>query len=594
VGLALSEAAMRYVGLGLAVIPLHPKSKKPVFEDWTSIQRADTGTVQKWWHNNPNANIGILTGPKSGVFVLDVDTKDHGEITFDSLTMEHGRFPETWQQVTGTGGFHLFFRYPNFPVHNVRSLFPGIDIRGEGGQVVAPPSVHPDTGKTYEWDGIQDIEKQPIAEAPMWLLEILQARNQSKGKPAAQVPAKIPAGVRHPTLLSIAGMLRRLGLDQDEIYPTLRAVNDRRCDPPKDDREVRGIAESIIRYRPVDHNLYSTATALWRLKGKAQAEQDRRTEKLKTTSMDGLSVYRSELSGPPDIIERMLYNGLTIMAGRAKAGKSFLALQLAISVALGTQALGGRKVTRPGGVVYYSLEMGENRTADRMRKLLEHEQIALQNLDFIWDCLPMNSGGMEQMDLLLDMKKPNLVVIDTFLGFVKGQAKDGGDILRDQYSEIERVKKLADKHDTAMLLVHHTRKGNKADAADAGVELVAGTTGVTAACDSVWIFRKQAEESFVLDITGRDVEEQSLAMKFDRNPMGWKIIGDAADVRLANEEMDVLKILVADGAITASKVASRLRVGHTKALDILSRLDRDGRVVRQVSGTYRAIMRANE
>lgn len=595
-GRALMEAALRYAGLGMAVVPLWPKTKKPMFDKWTNIERADTNTVARWWHATPDANVGIMTGPKSGVFVLDVDPKNHGEIAYDNLTAEHGRFPDTWRQVTGTGGFHLFFRYPNFLVRNSAELFPGIDIRGDGGQVVAPPSIHPETGRSYEWDGMDEIETQPIAEAPVWLLDLLASRNEGGARganakqPLGQILAKIPEGVRHPTLVSVAGMLRRVGLTSDEIYPTLEIINRTRCEPPKATQVVRQIADSMMRYRPVDHELYRTASELWRLKGKAQVEQDRKMERLKIAPKDGLSVYRSELQGPADLIERMLHDGLTILAGKPKSGKSFIALQLSISVALGTLALGGRAVTRPGGVVYYSLEMGENRTADRMRKLLEQEQVSLQNVDFVWDCLPMNSGGIEQLDLFLEAKKPNLVVIDTFLGFVKGQSNERGDLLRGQYSEVEKIKKLSDKHQTAILLVHHTRKSGKSDDGEAGIDLVAGTGGVTAACDAVWIFRKAPDDMFNLDITGRDVEEQSLALKFERDPLGWRIVGDAALVRQAGEDEFILKMLLDEGPMNPSKLGGKLRCSPRRAGDILVRLDREGRVAQQSSGAYRAVV----
>lgn len=125
----LSGSALRYARLGLCVIPLEVRKKKPMFSNWPDVATKDAAIVERWWKQTPEANVGILTGRKSGVFVLDVDTKNGGEETYDSLLMKHGQFPDTWRQITGGGGFHLFFRYPAFPVRNCTSLFPGIDIR---------------------------------------------------------------------------------------------------------------------------------------------------------------------------------------------------------------------------------------------------------------------------------------------------------------------------------------------------------------------------------------------------------------------------------------------------------------------------------
>lgn len=584
------NAALRYSKLGLAVVPLIPGKKRPLFENWTNLEWANDDTVKRWWASTPTANVGILTGRKSGLFVLDVDTKNNGDLTYESLVSQHGKFPSTWQQTTGTGGFHLFFRYPSFPVNNHGGLFAGIDIRGDGGQVVAPPSIHPDTGRTYEWDGMAEIENTPLAEAPPWLLEILDHKGGTN-KPLFMTPEKIPHGVQHHTLLGLAGMMRRIGMSASEIEPALQMVNTNRCEHPGPPENIRKIADSMMRYRPADHNLYSTATKLWRLTRKAEHDQQRELERLSVVPIDGLAVYRSQLPGPSMVIDRMLYNGLTILAGKSKAGKSFLALQIALSTAMGNEVFGDRQVLRPGGVIYYSLEMGENRTSVRMRQLLDREYVTLQNLEFIWDCLPMTGGGLAQLDLLLESKKPNLVIIDTFLAFVKGKSKEGGDVLRDQYGEIDTIKKLADKHHTAFLLVHHTRKSSAGkNDNDGGVDLVAGSRGVTAACDAIWIFQKQPDEYFSLEITGRDVEEQKLALKFNKSPFGWKLLGDADDVRLRSEEEEVLKLLVTQGPQKEQKVGAMMKTTTMKALEILIRLHRDGRVGKHSGGSYYAVI----
>jgi hypothetical protein len=585
------EAALKYANMGLSVIPLHERSKKPMFNNWPEIATKDQSTISRWWASAPGANVGIVTGAKSGVFVFDVDTKNHGEIAYDGLLAEHGRFPETWQQVTGSGGFHLFFRYPAFPIKSRAGIFPGIDIRGDGGQVVAPPSIHPN-GNRYEWDGLADINSSQVAEAPAWLLELLDDRDKSK-QPLV-IPEKIPHGVQHQTLVSLAGMMRRLGLTEQEIAPTLQTVNKTRCEKPGPTDNIDQIAHSMMRYRPNDSNLYSTSTKLWRMTRKIEADQERELQRLAVSPMDGLAVYRSQLPGPSMIVDRLLYNGLTILAGKSKLGKTFVGLQIALSVAMGTDVLNDRQVIRPGGVVYYSLEMGENRMGARMRSLLDVEHVTLQNLTFVWDCLPMAAGGIDQLALLLESKKPNLVVIDTFLAFVKGKGKEGGDVLRDQYAEIDTIKRLADKYETAILLIHHTKKAGKFESG-AGVDLVAGSRGVTAACDAVWIFQKDPEgEVFSLEITGRDVEEQKLALQFRKEPLGWRIIGDMQNVLVANEERDALTILASDGALSPSKLGQRLKVGSIKAAEILVRLHKDGRVTKQSNGTFLALPEGRE
>lgn len=583
------EAAKRYASLGLAVVPLMKRSKKPIFTDWTNLPRADGALVERWWSSTPEANIGILTGQKSGVFVLDVDSKNGGNDTYSELLAQHGQMPDTWEVMTGNGGRHCYFRFPAFDVRNVAGLLPGIDIRGTGGQVVAPPSIHPETGRRYEWDGLREIEETPIAEAPPWLIDLLVKHNKPEFKTARTVPDKIHAGVRNSTLVSLAGSMRRLGLNEQEMLPTLLQVNRERCEPPEAEAAIHTIAHSMMRYRPADRELFITAARLWKLTKKSELEHQQKLQQLKIDPKDGLAVYRSQLVGAAPVIDRLLYNGLTIFAGKSKIGKSFVALQLALAVAMASPALGQRTVMRPGGVIYYMLEMGENRTSSRLRQLLASEDITLQNIDFVWECLPMSRGGMEQLGMLIEGKKPSLVIIDTFTAFAQGkQGSPSGDILREQYSEIDKLRKLAEAHDTAILLVHHTRKSGAFDTGAEGVDMVAGSRGVTAACDSVWILRKQQDESFVLDIVGRDVEEQCLAMKLEREPVGWKIIGDAESVRQSSEDAEVLAIIASEGNATAAKIGSLLRMQRQKTEAVLARLHRDGMIGKRHTGSYYA------
>lgn len=149
--------------------------KKPVDSDWTRAPRADVDLVRSWQADG--FNLGVRTGKISGVFVLDVDTKHDGPAHLEALQAEHGILPDTYTVRTGSGGLHFYFRLPDFEVRNDQSGFiaPGVDIRGEGGQVVAPGSVHPDTGQEYAI-----INDAKIAQAPEWLLAALRGREEAR------------------------------------------------------------------------------------------------------------------------------------------------------------------------------------------------------------------------------------------------------------------------------------------------------------------------------------------------------------------------------------------------------------------------------
>jgi hypothetical protein len=579
-----AEAALRYAKLGLAVVPLKPKGKRPMFENWPEVATADIGVVSRWWQQNPNANVGIATGQKSRVFVLDVDVAKGGEESYEGLVAKHGRFPDTWQQITGSGGFHLFFRYPNFRIGNAAGIFPGIDIRGDGGQVVAPPSIHPDTGRQYEWDGLREIEQAPLAEAPAWLLDILQVRTSGGGRSAhLPVALEIPEGTRHETMLALAGMMRRLGLDPEEMIPTMMAVNSRRCRPPEPDRNIRSVAESMTRYRPSDADLFTTANRLWRVTKARECEAQREREKNQVEIVDGLTVYRAPAQDQRCVIDNLLFHGLTVFAGRPKVGKSWLTLQMALDVARGARFLGGLDVLFPGKVVYCALEESAARTSGRMHKLLPVEEVQLQNISMVYALAPLMSGGLEQLDQLLENQHPNLVIVDTFLALVGGGGKSK-DVLRSEYREIDVLTKLARARNTAIVLVHHLRKPM---GGEGGIDAVAGSTGVTAAADAIWTLRREDPETCILDVVGRECEEQSLALRFKSDgEVGWGLIGDGRAVKDMRDEGEILKLLEHEGALTVQKVSTLLRLNANHVRSVLYSMRERNLVGRNGSGSF--------
>jgi hypothetical protein len=153
--------------------------KHPVHGKWQEKATTDPDTITQWWRYRPNANIGIATGEASGIFALDVDPDNDGFETLEKLEGEHGALPATWAVETGSGGLHYYFQWPGFDLRNsAGKLGPGLDTRGNGGQVVAPPSV---SGK-----GPYVSSKTPvIAEAPAWLLDMLRPAPPRPTAPAA-------------------------------------------------------------------------------------------------------------------------------------------------------------------------------------------------------------------------------------------------------------------------------------------------------------------------------------------------------------------------------------------------------------------------
>ena len=204
----------------------------------------DPQTIRAWWRRYPLANIGIGTGPESGLVVVDIDPRNGGHP--DRLP---GKMPLTPKVRTGGGGWHFYLGHPGNGVKFPKELpdCKGVDLKARGGFVVAPPSLHV-SGRPYTWE----IPPTSVAVAPIppWLRELMEREESSHATSPPQGGSLIPTGKRNNALTSLAGSMRRRGMTEEEIAVALVAVNAGRCDPPLPEAEVRRIAVSVGNYTP--------------------------------------------------------------------------------------------------------------------------------------------------------------------------------------------------------------------------------------------------------------------------------------------------------------------------------------------------------
>src|SRR5262245_9095525 len=172
----LRDAALTYMESGWSVFPLRPREKVPLkgmaVAQFQRVSPADERLIRDWWRVY-EFNVAVATGAISDLFVWDCDTA-----AAYHETVERG-IPNTRIAQTGKG-YHFYFKYPDFPVGNRAKVCTGVDVRGDGGYVVAPPSVHP-SGEQYRW--LDD--KAPVLPAPSWILALLKAKKtvRTAGKP---------------------------------------------------------------------------------------------------------------------------------------------------------------------------------------------------------------------------------------------------------------------------------------------------------------------------------------------------------------------------------------------------------------------------
>jgi len=255
------KSALRAARLGLNVLPLHwvkrgrctcgkpacsspgkhPRTPRGVYDATT-----DNGQIRRWWSDYPDANIGIATGSTSGVFAIDIDRRHGGFETLKKFQKKYGRLPTGPVSRTGGGGLHFFFACPDVPIRNKVGVLPGIDVRGEGGLVVGPGSVHP-SGKRYLWKFGKSPRKVDFPQCPAPLLELISGLPY---KDRQSVKGMITEGNRHSTFVSLAGVMRSRGVSGEAIEAALLEDNQQRCEPPLPEDEVCNIARSVSRYAP--------------------------------------------------------------------------------------------------------------------------------------------------------------------------------------------------------------------------------------------------------------------------------------------------------------------------------------------------------
>jgi len=243
------DAALAYRRSGWSFVPIAPREKRPLVP-WTDFQHrtASEAEIRAWFARWPDANVGIVTGAVSGLVVIDIDPQHGGAESIRQIEQEHGALPETVEVETGGGGRHLYFRHPGRPVGNRVGLAPGIDLRADGGLVVAPPSRHP-SGRLYRFVRGRDPGATPLAPLPEWFLAKVGAAEH--GHPVAYWRSLLRAGVRegnrNNAIASLTGHLLWHGVDPQVVTELLLCWNAVRAEPPLPTDEVVRTVESIRR-----------------------------------------------------------------------------------------------------------------------------------------------------------------------------------------------------------------------------------------------------------------------------------------------------------------------------------------------------------
>ncbi len=503
------ETALGYAARGWSVLPLHSiangrctcgrdncssAGKHPRTVHGVKDASCDPATIRAWDWNS--ANVGIATGAISSLVVIDIDPRHGGFQAALDLVPKHGEFPKTLEVKTGGGGFHLYFKHPGGRVANSSSkIGAGIDVRGDGGFVVAPPSLHT-SGSRYQWRDIS-AELQPL---PAWISGT-QAERPAPVPPdagahwLAQALSRVTEGNRNDTGLWLACQLRDAGIDESQA--TLAMLKYAAACPaganPYTPEEAMATCRSAYSAPP---------------RGPARAKiqsvsQPPIAAQPKPICAGDLVVSYPELL-PPVIQDLLRMCELMNIIGASKARKSWMVLCLALSVACGRPWL-GRFPVEIGDVLLIDNELHPQTLARRLKTVAQAMGLSLADYADRLHVEPLR-GRLQDLYSLgryfeqIDAGSYRLIILDAFYRFLPaGTDENDNGAMANLYNVLDAH---AQRLQCSFVLIHHASKGSQADknVTDVG----AGAGSMARATDTHLVIRPHEEENVVvLDCAAR-------------------------------------------------------------------------------------------
>ena len=463
--MSVLQTALAYAKRDIRVIPIKQGEKRPPMQGWQNAATSDPTTITQWFEGQfKDCGLGIATGAFRDRYLIVIDIDDRpeyrGSDTLADLEQLHGKLPDTVEVITGTGGRHIYF-LTDLPIRNEASgrLGQGIDIRGVGGQVLAPPTRHPN-GKTYEWaEGISIATQRP-ADMPLWMVMILTEKQTDDIPITYESTTNILTEETGPAARYCAATTwpELLRADGWTLAHTDQTGESHWVRPGKDIREgtsattgwqgrdilkvfttsITGLpAGTYTRFgytAAMHHQGDRSAFAKHLLQqGKAliPVQQPNITDNILINWTD---FWNQTFPAEDWLIEPIIpRNQLVVIFAPGGTGKSLLALYIAAGLATGRNLFG--KDNNPVNVLYMDYEMQQSQLHERLTAMGYNKDTDLTRLHYA--SLPPIASldkpeGAKQICDIARACQAELVIIDTFSRAVEG-AENEADTVRNFY-----------------------------------------------------------------------------------------------------------------------------------------------------------------
>ncbi|MFI5935765.1 AAA family ATPase [Actinoplanes sp. NPDC051494] len=301
------------------------------------------------------------------------------------------------------------------------------------------------------------------------------------------------------------------------------------------------------------------------------------------TSWTAADIMAMEFAPPKWAVPGVLSEGVNLLCGPPKVGKSWMSLGLGLDVAMGGKAFGAIDVD-PGPVLYLALEDTARRLQNRLGKVLAGRP-APAALTLATECPPLPQGGAQAIAAWLDRHRDaRMVIIDVFAK-LRGNSAPGDSAYDADYKAVGRAKQVADDYGVAFVLVHHVRKAGSDDF----LTEVSGTNGLAGAADATLVLKRARNQGDgVLHVTGRDVDEAEYALSFDADAGAWQMLdGPAGDHQLGETRAKILRWLRTTPGSAPTAIAAGVGLSYDNVKRTCQRMLADGQLAADTGGRYR-------
>jgi Bifunctional DNA primase/polymerase, N-terminal/AAA domain/Primase C terminal 1 (PriCT-1)/FaeA-like protein len=560
------EQALSYARRGIPVFRVGP-DKRPLESNGFHDATTDPEEIRTRWEATPNAGIGAPTGRATFV-VIDVDPRHGGDDSLHDLERRHGELPPTPRSVTPSGGYHYLFAAPSEEVRNTAGHpAPGLDVRGDGGYIVVPPSPGPN-GRGYEWDVA--LDERPPAPMPRWLLDAIQRRNGGPSDVPHKLPeGKIPHGQQHHHLCSLAGTLRRRNVGEQAIAAMLIAENREHLEKPGTDEEMRKLARSAMRWDPDSEVAFEDFLL---------ADDGNLPTLPFMTVAEAMKAVPDE---PEWFAKPWLAPGVSTLGfAPYKCGKSSLVWGYLRAVERGDVVFLGQPVSG-GFSCLFLTEEGPFTIRDKVFDLqlagedveiLYRRDVRGVSWEQVWRAAIQRCKEKGHRALVLD-------TVSTWCG-LEGESENHSGAVN---AAVAPFKEAAEEAGVALLLLHHARKSGGTHG-----QAVRGSSQFLALVDTYWELSFLGEDKFCprkLSVTSRFADDtEPVAYTYVDGEFDHTDDVEGATESKTSRRSDVLEA-VKLGARTAEEVAESTGASVYTCRKHLNALHKRGKITRAGTGT---------